>query len=111
MSGKVHPLSCTSAFALRNKSTLCSRFRCKVQTTVQAPTARFPILLHKSVLLQQQLTDTFVLQEEVEVPISRPSMQAEEVAEAMVLAINLNCRLHNHPSLAQHPPGHNCRKP
>jgi hypothetical protein len=64
-------------------------------------------------LLQQQLTDAFVLQEEEEeeVHISRPSMQAEEVVGLMVLKIVPNRRLHNHPALAQHPPGHNFRKP
>lgn len=85
-------------------------FRCKVPNTVQALTALLPILLHKSVLLQQQLTDAFVLQEEEEVHTSRPSMQAEEVVEAMVMKTVPNRRLHNHPALAQHPPGHNFRK-
>jgi hypothetical protein len=68
------------------------------------------MILHKSVLLQQQLTDTFVLQEEEEVPILRPSMQAEGAVEVMVLGINPSRRWHTHPALAQHLPGHNCHK-
>jgi hypothetical protein len=111
MSGKVHPpLESHARAQPRCAIKAPFRFRCKVQTTVQAPTARLPILLHNPVLLQQQLTDTFVLQEEEEVHISRPSMQAEEAVEAMVLAINPN-RLHNRSALAQHLPGHNCHKP